>query len=100
MRWNSKPLRRHDGHCLRSASITPFPTFSFVFRLPFVSPTPLGSQSSFLLLCLQLGLDRAFCLEQIQALQPHLVRKQSDPRVVHTPSSPIERPGVAEATER
>ena len=100
MRWNSKPLRRHDGHCLRSAPITPFPTFSFVFRLPFVSPTPLGSQSSFLLLCLQLGLDRAFCLEQIQALQPHLVTKQSDPRVVHTRSSQIERLEFVEPAEK
>src|SRR6266576_2097656 len=65
-----------------------------------VSPTPLGTQSSFLFFCLQLGPDRAFCLEQIQALQPRLVTKQSDPRVVHTRSSQIERLEFVEPAQK
>src|ERR1700719_144997 len=72
----------------------------YLKRVSCVSPAPLGTQSSFLLLCLQLGLDRAFCLEQIQPLQPRLVTKRSDPRVVHTRSSQIERLELVEPAQK
>ena len=85
---------------LRSAPRPAFSDFFSCLSLALCFAYALGSQSSFLLLCLQLGLDRAFCLEQIQSLQPRLVTKQSDPRVVYTRSSQIERLEFVEPAEK